>query len=549
MRYGDKHAAEAGLCWKTRAILVSSSLTLLIACQQLRADIKLPALISDSMVLQQGMKVNLWGTADPGESITVTLNGHKASGVADSGGQWSIKLGPLSPGGPFTLIIAGKNTLTLHDVLVGEVWVCSGQSNMAMTVGPTRPPYFTGVLSYQDEVRNASYPMLHLFTVEKTVASKPQRDVKGYWTAARPDSVNDFSAVGYFFGRELLKTLNVPIGMINASSGTSTAETWMSRAALESEPEFKSILEGEKRILAPYPQLYREFEERFAEWKRASETAETEGQPIPPAPRIPDDPRQNQNRPAALFNGMIAPLTFYAMKGVVWYQGESNTDRPVEYRKLFRALIRDWRRAWGEGDFPFLFVQLASWGIEYFGRFPAGDSSIAASPAPLDFPSLREAQAMALSLPNTGMAVTTDIGDGTDGHPKDKQNVGYRLALAAEAIAYGRDVIYSGPTYDSMAVEGDSIRVRFKNVYGGMIAKNWPPGTRSGFEIAGADRKFVEAEAKIEGETVEVRSDLVAHPIAVRFNWKENPWYHLYNRAGLPASPFRTDQWPDAEIK
>jgi sialate O-acetylesterase len=514
-----------------RAGLILCGFMLLGIENRLRADIKLPAVISSGMVLQHGVKVALWGSADPGEQVTVKLGTHQVKGVADSQGKWSVKLGPLGAGGPFTVTLSGKNTIALHDVLVGEVWVCSGQSNMAMTVGPTRPPYFTGVTNYQEELRTANYPMLRLFTVEKAVARKAQPDVKGYWVSARSDTVNDFSAVGYFFGRQLLQALNVPVGMINSSLGSTTAEVWMSRASIESDPEFKSILEGEKTVLGPYPEVFEQFERQFEEWKRDSENAESEGRPIPSAPKIPDDPRQSQNRPAALYNGMISPLTSFAIKGVIWYQGESNSDRPAQYRKLFPALIRDWRRAWGQGDFPFLFVQLASWGIQYFQ---------------LNFPALREAQAAALALPNTGMAVTTDIGDGTDGHPKNKQDVGYRLALAAQAIAYSRDVVYTGPIYDSMTTDGEMIRLRFREAGGGLTGKNWPPGYRSGFEIAGEDRKFVEAEAKIEGETVIVRSDRVAHPVAVRYNWKDNPWHHLYNRAGLPAAPFRTDQWPDA---
>ena len=511
--------------------LVFCGFALIVTEAGLRAEIKLPALISDRMVLQQGAKVPLWGMAEPGERVTVTLNSQEAKAVADAEGRWSLKLGPLSAGGPFPVTFVGNNTITLHDVLVGEVWVCSGQSNMAMTVGPTRPPYFTGVTNYQEELRTANYPLLRLFTVEKGVALKPQRDVKGYWVSARPETVNDFSAVGYFFGRQLLQTLNVPVGIVNSSLGSTTAEVWMSRATLESDPEFKPILDGEKAVLAPYPKIFKKFEQQFEQWKLASENAESEGRPVPSAPKIPDDPRQSHTRPGALYNAMISPLTSFAIKGVIWYQGESNTDRPAQYRKLFPALIHDWRRAWGQGDFPFLFVQLASWGIQYFQ---------------LNFPALREAQSLALALPQTGMAVTTDIGDGTDGHPKNKQDVGYRLALAAQAIAYGRDVVYTGPAYDSMTTEGETILLRFRGAVGGLTGKNWPPGYRSGFEIAGEDRKFVEAEVKIEGETVLVRSDRVSRPVAVRYNWKDNPWHHLYNRAGLPASPFRTDNWPDA---
>jgi sialate O-acetylesterase len=494
------------------------------------AAITLPALISDGMVLQQGVKARLWGTADPGEPITASYGNQRARAVADASGKWSLNLGPLAAGGPLPLIFSGKNQITLHDVLVGEVWVCSGQSNMGMTVGPTAPPYYTGVTGFEEELRSANYPTLRLFTVGRAVASKPQRDVSGVWTAARPDTVNAFSAVGYFFGRELLRTLKVPVGLICAAQGSTTAETWMSRGALESDTQFGSLLEAEARLLATYPGVVADFERRLAQWKQDSATAAEEGRPIPAAPIMPADPRQSSDRPAVLFNGMIAPLTSYSIKGVIWYQGESNTDRPMQYRKLFPALIRDWRSAWAQGDFPFLYVQLTSWGIQYFQ---------------LQFPELREAQAMALSLPHTAMAVTTDIGDGTDGHPKNKQDIGYRLALAAQAVAYGRDVAYEGPTFDSLSIEGDTAHVRFRNARGGIVAKNWPPSGRSGFEIAGADRRFVEAESRIDGEVIHVRSNLVPTPVAIRFSWKDQPWYHLYNRAGLPAAPFRTDDWTD----
>jgi sialate O-acetylesterase len=377
--------------------------------------------------------------------------------------------------------------------------------------------------------------MLRLFTVEKSVASKPQRDVKGYWAAARLQSVYDFSAVGYFFGRELLKSLNVPIGMIN-SSGGSVAEAWMARETLTSDREFKPILDRENQLLASYPKIFQNFQEQFAQWQLTSERAETAGRPIPRAPNIPGDPRQNQDRPAGLYNAMIAPLVSYAIKGVIWYQGESNADRPAQYRKLFPALIRDWRHAWGEGDFPFLFVQLANWG----GSF-----------AQARWPELREAQLMTLvSVQHTGMAVTIDVGEPTEIHYKNKQEVGYRLALAAQAVAYGRDVAYSGPIYDAMTVEGDEIRLHFNYVYGGLVAKNPSAPVLIGFEIAGDDRKFLPAAAKIEGETVVVFSGggQVKHPLAVRYGWGMNPLCNLYNQAGLPASPFRTDDWPNSSL-
>ncbi|MGO8731558.1 MAG: sialate O-acetylesterase [Terriglobia bacterium] len=503
--------------------------TLLCCCATMlgalgvRAEVKLPSLLSDGLVLQQGMKVNIWGTADPGERVTVTLGDHQASGVAESGGQWKVKLGPLNAGGPFTMTIAGKNIITLHDVLVGEVWVCSGQSNMQMSVN--------AVMNSQDEIARANYPRIHLFSVERTVANKPQGDVRGYWVGTRPQTIGEFSAVAYFFGRELLQVLNVPIGVIHSSWGGTPAEAWTSQATLESDPEFTSILDAGTKLLSPYPKAFQDYEQQIAQWREDSDKAESAGAPVPLAPPVPDDPRRSPWRPAGLFNAMIMPLTPYAIRGAIWYQGESNADRPAQYRKLFPAMIRDWRHAWEEGDFPFLFVQLANWGI---------------SQPRSNWPELREAQQMTLSLPKTGMAVTIDIGDGSDIHPKNKQEVGYRLALPAEAIAYGRDVIYSGPIYESMAAEGGKVRLRFKYVYGGLVAKNSPSSTLSGFEIAGDDHKFFAAQAKVDGDTVVVGSEKAPHPVAVRYAWAMNPSCNLYNRAGLPASPFRTDDWEDA---
>jgi len=513
---------------KVTAVLCCSAL--MLGARSLRGEVKLPSLISDGMVLQQGMKVNIWGTADPGEQVTVTLGDQRVTGTADSAGRWKVKLGPLNAGGPFTMTIAGKNTITLHDVLVGEVWICSGQSNMEMPVGTNAEGWSGNVNNYQDEIARADYPRLRMFTVQKAVAGKPQREVKGYWVAAQPQTVGAFSAVGYFFGRELLGVLNVPIGMIHSSWGGTPAEAWTSRETLESDPEFKSILEAGTNLLSPYPKVIQDFEQQWAQWRKDSDKAESEGAPVSAAPTAPDDPRRNPWRPAGLFNAMLMPLTSYAIRGAIWYQGESNAGRAAQYRKLFPAMIGDWRRAWEEGDFPFLFVQLANWGMYN----PHSN-----------WPELREAQLKTLSLPKTAMAVTIDIGDGSDIHPKNKQEVGYRLALAAQAVAYGRDVMYSGPIYESMAVEGEKIRLRFKYAYGGLVAKNSSTWAPNGFEIGGDDRKFVDAEAKIDGDTVVVRNEKVPHPVAVRYAWAMNPWCNLYNRAGLPASPFRTDDWEE----
>ena len=510
--------------YRTSFVVTFSALVFIVV--EAHAAVRLPALISDGMVVQQGVKVNIWGTADPGERVTVILKDQEASGVTDKDGEWKVGLGPLSAGGPFTLTIRGTNTITLHDVLVGEVWVCSGQSNMGMTV--------SGVTNAQDEIAHADYPMLRLFTVGQGVAGKPQRDVKGYWVPSRPETVSNFSAAAYFFGRDLQRVLNVPIGLIHSSWGGTLAEAWTSRETLQSDPDYKSILDAGVKLLSPYPRLFQDYDAQFAQWRQDSDKAESEGAPVPPVPPVPDDPRRSPNLPSGLFNAMIMPLTNYAIRGVIWYQGESNASRPIQYRKLFPALIRDWRRVWNEGDFPFLFVQLANWGI-----------NISQS----NWPELREAQLMTLSLPKTGMAVAIDIGDGSDIHPKNKQEVGYRLALAAQAIAYGQDVIYSGPVYESMTVEGEKVRLHFKYGYGGLVAKNWPAPNLSGFEIAGDDHKFVGADAKIDGDTILVSSGKVAHPVAVRYAFAMNPWCNLYNRMGLPASPFRTDNWEDSAFE
>jgi sialate O-acetylesterase len=487
------------------------------------ADVTLTSLISDGMVLQRDIKLKIWGTAENGERVTVAIQGQKVSGVADSSRRWKVELAPLHPGGPFTLTISGKNTIVVHDVLVGEVWVCSGQSNMWLPV--------SSVLNGQEEVARADHPNLRLFTVEQDVAGKPRWDVKGRWAATRPKTVSDFSAVAYFFGRELVKTLNVPVGLIHSSWGGTWAESWISHKTLESDAEFKSILDFDSQLLASTSKVLQDYDQQFAQWRQEAERAEAEGAPVPPPPAMPEDPRRSSKRASGLFNAMVLPLTPYAIRGVIWYQGEANADRGTQYRKLFPAMIQDWRRAWGEGDFPFLYVQLPNWGLNL---------------TPWHWPELREAQLMALSLPRTGMVTTLDIGDGTDIHPKNKQEVGYRLSLAARAIAYGQDVIYSGPLYKSMAIEGGRIRVRFSEVYDGLVAKGaLAPGAVNGFELAGDDHKFVAAEATIDGDTVVVRSDKVPRPLAVRYAWAMNPWCNLYNVAGFPASPFRTDDWQD----
>jgi sialate O-acetylesterase len=479
------------------------------------------------MVLQRDVRVPIWGTAAPGEQVTVTLADQQVTASADSQGRWKVEIGPLSAGGPYEMTVVGENSLALHSVAVGEVWICSGQSNMEMALGNSSRAW-GGVLDAEQEIAAANYPMIRHFTVKKAVAGRPQQDTQGQWVAASPQTAGEFTAVGFFFARELYKSLGVPIGLIHTSWGGTPAEAWTSAAALTTEPELASIVKDWEQKLAEYPKTLDKYRTQLDEWYQASLKAETEGQIAPPPPKFPSDPRSNPWRASGLFNGMLAPLVPYAIRGAIWYQGESNADRAYQYRKLFPVMIQDWRRAWDQGDFPFLFVQLAGFIQDWAPK--------------TSWAELREAQLMTLSLPKTGMAVAADIGDPYDIHPKNKQEVGRRLALAAQAIAYGKDVVYSGPILESHSIEGSKIRLRFRHVAGGLVGRGGTP--LKGFEIAGEDRKFFPADAKIDGETVVVRSENVPRPVAVRYAWADYPECSLYNRAGLPASPFRTDDWP-----
>jgi len=458
--------------------LAVMSVGVLLVVAPAGADVRLPKIIGDHMVLQQGMPVPIWGWADAAESVTVTLGESKAATTADADGKWMVKLDAAQAGGPCQMTVQGNNTITLDDILVGEVWVCSGQSNMQWSVSGSANP--------QVEIAAADYPKIRLFTVARKVAEKPLDDCEGSWVACSPQTVPGFSAVAYFFGRYLHKELDVPVGLINTSWGGTIAEAWTSHEGLLGEPDFEPILQ------------------RAAQFD-------------------PNTPNQASN----LYNAMIQPLIPFGIRGAIWYQGESNCSRAKQYRKLFPAMITDWRTHWGQGDFPFLFVQLAPF------RYGGLDPRCLAE--------LWEAQRLTLSLPNTGMAVTTDIGNVADIHPKNKQDVGRRLALWALAITHGKDLVYSGPLYESMAVEGDKIRVRFKHVGGGLVAGEGKPLAE--FTIAGADGQFVPADAVIDGDSIVVHSDQVTAPVAVRFAWRDDAAPNLFNQEGLPASPFRTDDF------
>ncbi len=488
-----------------------------------RAEVRLPKVFGHNMVLQAHARVPVWGWADPGEEVHVLVGNQLKKTQAGDDGRWRVDLDPLEYG-PVRFVVEGSNRIELNNVLVGEVWVCSGQSNMEWPV--------VRAMNAEKEIAAANYPEIRLFKVAKVVAPKPLEDTEGHWAICTPESVRNFSAVGYFFARELHQRLGVPIGMIQSAWGGTPAEAWTSRQALAADPQLQPILKRWDAILANYDQAFRRYQQALKQWQARARAARQAGKPVPRRPRPPRGPN-HPHRPAGLYNGMIKPIVPFAIKGVIWYQGESNASRAYQYRTLFRTMIRDWRRTWAQGDFPFLFVQLAN----FRARKP--------EPGESDWAELREAQLLALGEPNTGMAVAIDIGEANDIHPRNKQEVGRRLALAALAIAYGKDVVYSGPIFKRAELEGNKIRLYFDHVDGGLIAKG---DELRGFAIAGEDRRFVWAKARIEGDTVVVWSEEVEKPVAVRYGWADNPDCNLYNKAGLPASPFRTDDWPGITV-
>jgi len=503
---------------------------LVLAAVPAAADIQPHALFSEGMVLQQGKRVPIWGTGGAGETAVVEFQGKtwKVSDNPTKAGDWTVWLENLQPGGPFPMTISGYsgdkklNTIELKEVYVGEVWVCSGQSNMEWPVRLSADPEKT--------IANARNPMLRLYTVPKKVSAKPTTDLVGTWKECTPESVANFSAVGYFFGRDLQAALKVPVGLIHTSWGGTPAEAWTSRAALEAEPKLKYLMENFDKGIADYPKLLEAHKAALEQHKGLVEKAKAEGKPAPPAPRAPVNPALHFQSPSVLYNGMLTCVMPYGIRGAIWYQGESNAGRAYEYRQLFPLMINNWRAAWHQGDFPFLFVQLAPF------------MAIQKEPGESTWAELREAQLLtAKTLKHTGMAVITDVGDERDIHPKWKEPVGARLALAARGIAYGEPIVHSGPVFDSMKVEGNKAILSFKHVGDGLVAKGGP---LTGFTIAGEDRKFHNAEAEIVEDKVVVSCPRVDKPVAVRFGWANYPVVNLWNKNGLPASPFRTDDWP-----
>ena len=500
-----------------------SCLLLLTLASLCWADVRLPALLSDHAVLQADRPVHIWGWASPGEQVTAEFRGASASTATSASGRFSLYLPPQSAGGPDKLTVKGRNTITLNDVLVGEVWVASGQSNMVWMIRNSNDA--------EREIAAADYPKMRFFKVPNVTADKPQDDVKAEWVMMTPENAPDLSAVGYFFARHLHKRSGEPFGVIQSAWGGTPAEAWTTYDTLIGDEALQLYLEQWRQEERQYPQALARYERALAQWEKKSKAA---GKDLPRKPRPPGRGSPGHHHtPAALYNAMIAPLTPYAIRGAIWYQGENNGGRGLglEYRRLFAAMIEDWRREWALGDFPFLYVQLAN----YARVNEAGN-----------WPELRESQAAALGLANTGMAVTIDIGQSNDIHPRNKQDVGGRLALAARAIAYGeRDLVYSGPLYRQMTTEGVEARLWFDHVGGGLEAsrKELNGGELEGFVIAGPDGRFVPARARIDDETVLVASPEVTDPAAVRYGWENDPPASLFNKEGLPASPFRTDSW------
>jgi sialate O-acetylesterase len=461
------------------------------------------------------MPIPVWGTADPGEKVSVRLGDRTASTVAGSDGHWIVRLDKLVSGGPFVMTIAGKNPITVSDVLIGEDWVGSGQSNMAFTVS-VKSASFAGMLDEDKEIAAANFPQLRIFMASTKKSYEPQTEIEGEWKIATPDNAPAFSAVAYLFGRNLNRELKVPVGMVVVAYGASTAESWISRPMIVSDPEMKPMV-------TRFDALYNFYKTHpGATTDQAPPPPQTiNGRSVKSGPL--HDPVQDQHEPTVLYNGMLYPIIPFAIRGAIWYQGESIVNGKsglALYPHVMEALVKDWRAEWGEGDFPFYCVQLP----------PQKNVS--------NNPLVREGQAKLLTLPNTGMAVTLDVGDPDNVHPKDKEPVGDRLSRIALAKVYGKHIEYSGPVFRDAKVEGTNIIVRFTHA-SGLAGK---AGSLQWFQVAGANGKYVNATATVRGSAVVVHSDQIAAPVFVRYAWDNYPeGANLINNSGLPAAPFRSD--------
>lgn len=472
------------------------------------AEVTLPKIFSSHMVLQRDMPIHVWGTAAPGEQVSVSFHGKSTTATADIRGRWSVYLPAQAAGGPFTLEVRASNTIQVDDILLGDLWFASGQSNMEMPLAG----FPTAVLKDSEkEIAAANHPQIRLLRVEKDASPFPLDDIKSVtgWSLCTPETSHDFSAAAYFFARDLQQHQKVPIGLIDSTWGGTPAEAWMSLNGISSNASLMPV------FAARAERMDRESTERRLD--QINKQAKLEGKPTTPTRPWHPDPASWE--PAALFNAMVAPFTPLPIRGVIWYQGESNARlNMVElYHRLSTGMILDWRRQWGQGDFPFLFVQISAY----------------ASTPQENWGLLRDAQRRTLDLTNTGMAVTIDAGDEHNVHPANKQIVGERLSLLARKLAYGENLTSSGPLFRLTYPEGGAMHVWFNNAEGLNFR-----GQPSGFEVAGLDGKFVPAEARIEGSTVVASSPSITEPRYVRYAWPNFPSASLYNGAGLPASTF-----------
>ena len=508
-----------------RRTKVGLVLAVMLAVAVAQARVAVPDVISDGMVLQRDAKVPIWGTADPGESITVRFAGQTKKTAAGPDGKWRVEFTNLRASDKSqSMTIAGTNTLEIKDVLVGEVWLVAGQSNMQLTLPETA--------NADAAIAAADHPQLRLFNVSRRVAFHHADGPLARWLPSSPQSVKDFSAAGYYFGVELLNALHVPVGIINSSYGGSQAEAWTPVEYLLASDDLRPCVERQKIWDEERPRVQTDYDQKMQEWRGTVEKAKQDGTRPPRQPAVPDALREYRIA-ASIYNGMIAPLIPFAIRGAIWYQGESNEERAQQYGILLPTMIRAWRERWDEGDFPFGIVQLPNY------RDPKPE------PADEAWSFLREAQRQtAVNTRNTGLIVTIDIGEAHDIHPKDKLDAGRRMARWALAGAYRRKITPSGPMFHAARPQGSKIVVTFGDIGKGLRLRDGEKLDE--FAVAGPDRQWHWASAKIVGkDRVEVSSDSVAQPVAVRYAFNNNPRHpNLTNDTGLPAAPFRSDNWP-----
>lgn len=480
------------------------------------AQVRLPNVLSSHMVLQRDRPIHVWGWANPGENVAIDFHGVHGNATADALGHWSVSLPPEQAGGPFSLTVSASNKIELTDILIGDVWFASGQSNMQMPLAgfPGNAVLDNG----PEEIRNATHPEIRLLHIKEKSSYYPLDDIDANWTSCTPETASSFSAAAYFFGREIAEKEHVPIGLIDSTWGGTVVEAWMSLDGISSDASLMPLFASWAAMtdnIVNMPAIK-------AKEKREDDAALAANH-APPKYHWHPDPVSWE--PAGLYNAMVNPFTPFPIRGVIWYQGESNSplDRAAMYQRIFPALIADWRRHWNQDNFPFLYVQISS-----FTSTPQEAWAV-----------IREAQRRTLSVANTGMAVTIDIGNPDNVHPSDKLDVGHRLALAARALSYGESIEYSGPIFRQASVEEGAIRVDFDHVASGLVAKG---GALTGFEIAGDDHKFVMATATIDGSSVSVSAKDVPNPRYVRYGWQNAPVVNLFNGEGLPASPFTSEE-------